>query len=434
MNDEDTFPNIFDEVDSNPEEFEAKKLELKERCKAAGIKYEDTESFLDETLWLTVKMPAGRQTGKLIVADAAEANALLSFEFEKYHMLGDYTGIYSYEDGTIEASIRSVGASAFPRFNLYHRLFENDDVDEDTVSPIVLEQTGSDEPLTISLGNPSAHLQAFDQVKSWRTKLSIQIFDSKAQTHEKVLRLLERLTNALFFQIDLKMHIPLTLQRERSMPQLPYGNRSKGKRKDIKFPSREYEAQPMSLYWYGRSATGMPLLQFLAYYQVLEFYMPTYSNHDAIAKVRNVIKDPRFDLDKDSQVARILASLRPTSRGYGDERSQLEAVLRSCIQSEELREFYKSTKSRMEFYENDSKAIALQKIPLRSSSSDLLTETTRRLYEIRCRIVHTKDHTDHDLQPLLPYSKETAELHFDIALIEFVAISVLVASSMTITT
>jgi len=59
----------------------------------------------------------------------------------------------------------------------------------------------------------------------------------------------------------------------------------------------------------------------------------------------------------------------------------------------------------------------------------LLTETAHRLYEIRCRIVHTKDQADRDLQPLLPYSKETLDLYADISLIEFIANAVLVASS-----
>jgi hypothetical protein len=179
----------------------------------------------------------------------------------------------------------------------------------------------------------------------------------------------------------------------------------------------------------------MPLLQFLAYYQVLEFFMPTYSNHEAVMKARNIMKDPRFTPDKDSQIARVLAVLRPSSRGFGDERSQLESVLRSCVSPEELRKFYLADKNRVAFYKDGFKSVAPQKIPLDNKvsdlnkASDLLTETAQRLYEIRCRIVHTKDHADRDLQALLPYSKEAGNLYEDIALSEFVAVAVLIASS-----
>lgn len=32
----------------------------------------------------------------------------------------------------------------------------------------------------------------------------------------------------------------------------------------------EYDAEAMEFYWYAKSADNMPLLQFLAYYQVIE--------------------------------------------------------------------------------------------------------------------------------------------------------------------
>jgi hypothetical protein len=244
------------------------------------------------------------------------------------------------------------------------------------------------------------------------------------------MRTLERLANSLFFQIDLKLGMPLTLQRERRRLNVKRGG-SAGKKEDLDFPSQEYDHQPMSLYWYAKSARGMPLLQFLAYYQVLEFYMPTYSNHEAISKVRNILKDPRFSADKDPQIARILASLRPNTRGFGNERNQIEAVLRRCVSAEELRLFYTDNKPREEYYAKEYKNIASQKIPLQNQTSDLLTETALRLYEIRCRIVHTKNDSDQELKPLLPYSKEATDLYEDIALIEFIATAVLVASSTT---
>ena len=50
----------------------------------------------------------------------------------------------------------------------------------------------------------------------------------------------------------------------------------------------------------------MPLLQFLAFYQCLEFYFPQYSRREAIAKIRNVLKDPLFDGAKDSSINAIL--------------------------------------------------------------------------------------------------------------------------------
>lgn len=314
---------------------------------------------------------------------------------------------------------------------LRRRLFEPLDDEDGEITPIVLKEQDSDTSTTIKIGESSEEFSAFysSRMRS-NSRLSIRITNTKTKTHDSTIRLLEKLTNSLFFQIDLQLGMPLALQRERSRNG-PRGRRRSdlGTRDDLKFPEREYDQQPISLYWYAKSAIGLPLLQFLAYYQVLEFFMPTYSNHDAVGKIKNILKDPRFNAERDSQVARILATLRPSKRGFGDERSQFESVIRQCVSQEELRGFFESSPQITEYYKSDYKPISDKKIPVNNKESDLILETALRLYEIRCRIVHTKDQSDKEVQLLLPFSKETADLHFDIALIEFIATAVLVASS-----
>ena len=434
MAEDDDFPLGPEEEQGDPEAFEVGRALVLERCKAAGIKAQETEGFLEDgSVWLEVQMPSGRDTTRLLLTDQSETDALLSIEFERYQLLGDYVGICSYSDGVIEAGIRHAVPLSSPAL-LRRRLFANVGPSSSDIEPIVLKQGEARSALTISLGTPSRELQVFNNLcVGPRGHFSVRIENSKAKTHDKALQILERLANALFFQIELKMGITVGLNRGRQHRFRDQRERAAGKRDDLVFPVREYDSQSMSLYWYAKSAKGMPLLQYLAYYQVLEFYMPTYSNHDAIAKVRNILKDPRFTPDKDSQVAKILTTLRPSARGFGDERSQLEAVLRRCVSAEQLRDFFTSVKGRAEFYTDEFRKVASQKIPLRSEASDLLTETAHRLYEIRCRIVHTKDHGDREIQPLLPYSKEASHLHEDIALIEFAATAALVASSVAVT-
>jgi hypothetical protein len=52
----------------------------------------------------------------------------------------------------------------------------------------------------------------------------------------------------------------------------------------------------------------MPLLQFLAYYQCLEFYFPIYSQTEAQRRVRAILKNPGFNPQRDTDVNELLAT------------------------------------------------------------------------------------------------------------------------------
>src|SRR5690349_6512804 len=108
--------------------------------------------------------------------------------------------------------------------------------------------------------------------------------------------------------------------------------------KELQYPKTEFDDEPLSLYWYARSAFGIPLLQFLAFYQVVEFYFPIYSQAEARRRARAILKEPTFRPDRDADVGRLLSSLHLSRAGtYGDERSQLRATLNECVQPDALR-------------------------------------------------------------------------------------------------
>lgn len=420
------------EEHDDPAEFEAAKERLCHRCDAAHIKHSEEVGWDEETKILVVNMPCGRETCRVLIVSTQEADRLLSIPFEKYSMLGEYVGLCSYSDGTIEANVRPVGSGGFSSHMMRRLLSQSKSAEEksETIMPLVLQQEDSGTGIVLQLGPPSKDFSILQSLyPGWNAPFTLSLSRTSIKTHEKALRLIERLAHSFFFQISLSHGFSMTLQREVRGRRTLSGARRESPGKPT-FPKREYDPQPMSLFWYAKSAVGMPLLRFLAFYQVLEFYMPTFSNQEAIGRVRNILKDPRFSPDTDSQVSRILASLRSSGRGFGDERSQLEAVIRRCVSPQELREFFTRDEFIRKYYEDDYKHVTPFKIPLQNEASDLISETAQRLYEIRCRIVHTKDASDRDLAALLPFSREASDLLYDIALVEMIATSALIASSM----
>jgi hypothetical protein len=125
--------------------------------------------------------------------------------------------------------------------------------------------------------------------------------------------------------------------------------------------------------------------------------------------------------------------VRAGGQGYGDERSQLRATLHECVEPGALREFFKESAEREKFFSTKTEGLTDHKIPIRNADADLRNDVADRLYDIRCKIVHTKSGgRDGEMDLLLPFSKEAELLYGDIELIQFVAREVLVSASTTL--
>lgn len=410
---------------------EAKK-KLAERCKAAGITLEEANvqnALADEGLRLGLK--CGRNTRWLGLWSDDSIVEILSIPFEKYTFLDDLEAICSYDDGTIEAGIRPVGPLVGPTSFMYSRLFGvdrgNKDFNIDTAK-IVIEPIQEGFP-RIEISQAS---QVFMRLSRSRVRFSLKLSDCHVTTHDSALALLNKVAGSVLFQLDLLTDVSMNLERERR----PFAAGRRVRRKttlptELQYPKTEYDSAPLSLYWYARSAAGMPLLQFLAFYQVIEFYFPIYSQSEAQRKLKAILKDPTFRGDRDTDIAKLLTTIQISRSGaFGDERSQLRATLMECVDVAALRDFLEEDIERKDFYLTKARNLPYHKIPLANPSADLRNDVADRVYDIRCKIVHTKsDSKDGSVELLLPFSKEAEQLFFDIELVKYLAQRVLISGS-----
>ena len=404
---------------------------LRERCRDADI---PVKEFRDDygMEGVVVGMPCGREERPLYLWEDSDIDSLLAAPFEDYIFIAGYRAICSYENRRIEAAIEAFGRRT-SRI-LYRRLFGSVPArDEDTLDDYRIELANEigGIPWHVAIGPASDDMLGLTGTRStFFRPLSLSIADVNISRHDQALSLLERVAGSVFFQIDLTMGLPLTLARYRS-PVLP--GRLKLPREappELQFPMVEYDREPMALYWYGRSASGMPLLQFLAYYQAIEFYFPTYSQAEARRRIRNILKDPAFRHDRDADIGRLLAAVSAGSPGLGDERSQLRATLQECLDPGELRSYLTEDDARSKFFSAKAESLTDVVIPLRKPTVDLRDSVTDRIYDIRCRVVHTKG-PGHDgrLGLLLPFSPQADLLYHDVRLVQYISRQVIIAGS-----
>lgn len=410
--------------------FEVQRAEIIRRCDSAGIKYNEPD--FGGTKTINILLPNGRKTRRLFVPDSRGAKQLLKLDFEDYVVLGDYLAIASYKEGRIEAALRPLTPG--PSFYMTRRLFGPEEDSGDSPRELVVSMHPDTGAASIRIGPASRMLTVLSGRRHRPSRMpTLTIENVDISRHDHALDLLERVSASFLFQVDLERGVQMHLARHREPPLRSRRSHTDPEPRALEFPTTEFDKAPMALYQYATSAVGMPLLQFLAFYQVIEYYFPAYSQAEARRRIRNVLKDPTFRPDRDTDIAKILTSAQTTGAVFGDERSQLRATLQECVDPSRLREYLEQDERRREFFSSKKAGLTDHRVPIANASADLRNDVAERIYDIRCKIVHTKvGGRSGEVELLLPFSREAEALHEDIALIQHVARSVLVSASTTL--
>lgn len=407
-----------------------------ELCEERKINYE----HLEARNRLVIFLPKARDYKKIVIRDDV-ANYLISENIDilKYRTVSGYEAIWSTELETLECEIELPHrAFIFDRFfSSNPELIENGKITFNTAIDGVTAELSmiSRELLLITmLQMPERFGSNFGSVEGLirrqRYSTSIKINGLNVGDHEKAREIIQKLCYSICFQLDCKMNIAVMPSIERNLENSRFSRGSVG---NLMASSvcQSYDPEALSLYWYAQSALSMPLLKYLALYQVVEFYYPMFSDLAIQKRVSNLIKDPSFNVFNDNDVAKI-CNLVKVSSSARSELSQLEATIRECVDANSLREWFNDDPERSKYFTSkEAKRLSSFVIKSDSNDEDILKQVWQRFYNIRCRIVHTKG-SNSELDVLHPRSQEVEHLFYDIELANYLAHRVLIASSKPI--
>jgi hypothetical protein len=459
-------------TDETPEIIEQKKAELGENdprlkfeqhyaSRGVGVTWRWSDPYFN----LVAEFPNGRKKRRQIVT-AQMAGDYWSIEYPEFTYLGDFDAALFPGKRTIEASILPVSPTAIfqdlpgvRRIGSSQMELELDDeIDSGTQGPgarlrdtaWVLEFTAMPDlsNLRVEMGSASREFNVVSDRSRRRLTsrdreplpnglgrfTTIRISGVEATRHDAALDILNRISGAAFFEMDLQYGMGATLapsyasERERTLARVR--RRQERAQEAPRTPRNQYPEKPLSLYWYGRSSSGLPLLQYLAYYQVLEYFFPSFSRRETLERLRNELLDPRFRPDDDNNLVRVINLASGTGRGFISEREQLRSTIGGCVTESHIREFIEGSEFLSEHFSGQQKIKDVARVNLADKGGDLLTSVSNRVYDIRCRIVHAKeDGGTSAVDLLLPSSREAEALGADIELIKFLAQKVLIAGA-----
>ncbi|UPO76403.1 hypothetical protein [Arthrobacter sp. Helios] len=414
---------------------------LVQRAEAAKIASEvrtlDNKSP-SRSRYVRMQLPNGRHTRQIVVFPR-DVEDFLAIEFEQYIVLGDYVATLHRTSGRIEALV--TGTSVAGRVNagrIFSQLPGVEVITEgDSELDIEAFDDGGDprrssaENWRLSIEQDGVSIEISPASSEFQTLLergvTIKIDGVTTTSHDEGCDALERYAAALLFDLDVVYGAPVQLaKRRRQNRRRQYERPSHPPR----FPRNAYAAQALELYQYGRSAAGLPLLEYLAYYQSLEYFFPFFAKEQTVQSVRSELLHPGFDARNDNTLNRLINLAASAGRSGMAEREQLRATIRACMTEVRIRDFVESSEEYADhFCSKKHQAIkGVGFLQLVGNQIDIRDQVADRIYTIRCRIVHSKqDMGDKGQDVLLPSSAETHSLQSDVELIRLVAQSALVA-------
>jgi len=420
--------------------------DLNERYLSAGLKSdistfeelsESVNSAIPRRRVLKVKIPMAREEKEIHIVDKEMLLSVLAdSQLEKCKFIKGYEAIWSdslnFIECELDAGVRMPSRVLIRRIT--RMLGIGMETEDNDVLRIVLPSPKED--VNISLGMASVEHSVLCTMQgrgsigppSLPRGVTLRIEGLNVKTHDNAHKMLQKIGQAVLFQLDLitdfSIYIVFERQRDRRIR-----TRVTDSPIELTPPNFEYDSEPMSLYWYGRKAVEMPLLRFLAFYQALEFYFPIYSQREAQNLIRNAIKDPRFNVNRDTDIAGILSVITMSggNKAFGDESTQLRAEILACLNASELKDFF-TLNGREEYFKSKVAKSLSEKIIVLTANEDIRIQVADRIYDIRCRVVHTKASWE-GKSLLLPFSTEERNLQNDLELLEFVTRKVLIAGS-----
>jgi hypothetical protein len=150
----------------------------------------------------------------------------------------------------------------------------------------------------------------------------------------------------------------------------------------------------------------------------MEFFLPHFNRPSksiqAEEDLQEMLLSPAFDPRDSGYIDKVVSVARRVGERKSDSQA-LEAALQKWMDARDLQAAIEANPDHW----SSRNARAVQRTELSTSAQDERRSLARRLYGIRCRIVHAKFAVEEP--PILPFTDEADWLRYDIQLAELVA-------------
>lgn len=194
-----------------------------------------------------------------------------------------------------------------------------------------------------------------------------------------------------------------------------------------RFPSIFYNSDLIRFYQRG-VGTDIPILKFLAFYQVLEYFYIKVSDENLYFRLSSILNNPLFNSTSSTSFDKLIQEIHDHKK-ESDEKRNLNLVLKKYINEDDLIEFLKAYQEFLgEKYCNKQKDIFGEKISLSITPGYVFDNVAKLIKTIRNALVHSSDSYERQ-ERHIPFSESTEIVKKEIPLVKFLAEKVILQSA-----
>jgi hypothetical protein len=417
---------------------------LKKRANDCGASFlfipgegEDRNRIFDDVV--EIDLPNGDDRRSFTV-EGTDIEVLQRARFEDLRVIGDYSAIVDLSCGTLEVGLASpMGLSGYidPGRRIWRipgtlladwpeHADEESDARAGYPEPSDWSLVASKDERTLKVA-PSSEIFSVLWAKSRGRVTTLTLEGFPELTDTAALGLLQGVVEDFLFDLDLGYGVSMNPRRARPPRR---GSLTQVRRSEApEYPRNRYARIPLELYRHGRSARGLPVLQYQYYYQVVEYFFPSFVQAETIRQVRTVLANPAFSEGRDEDLTTLIGIANSGDATRIRERDQMRSAVAASVTEFELRQWIVDLDERYDghFSKRKQDLSGVEKVDL---SSPLIAQVAKRVYDLRCRVVHAKsDGGANGDEQLLPSSDEVQYLGADVELVQRLAQRAIVAQA-----
>jgi hypothetical protein len=257
----------------------------------------------------------------------------------------------------------------------------------------------------------------------YRRPTTVRISRMNAGSIDAAMRFSASVIASCLFQVGLSHHRPLRLAekwpvtaQQRAAARFAF-SRKLGER-EFPFPRARYDDNLLKYYNLGL-ASDVPELQFLAFYQVLEFFFLDVADEKLYAQLARRVNDPRFRASPewfDKLIIDVAEHRRTT-----DETEMLKLVLQRFVPHSDLIEFIE------EYHRHVGRDLYWQKrerfgvaMSVNREANHSVGDVARLVKLVRNALVHSSDRHERAIRHV-PFSATSEVIRLEVPLVRFLA-------------